>query len=111
MCRLTRTLEEYRVKTPSAMALEQFELVGLTLHPGQKVGYLLRDEAIVSEEGRILPAPFVEGGEDFDKKKYLEILLKAAAEVLVTFGLGFKDLAKRYFSARKPLSSSLNIYF
>ena len=98
--RLTRKLEEYRVKTPSAMALEQFESVGLTIHPGQKVGYLLRDEAISGEEGRILPAPFLEGGEDYDKKKYLEILLKAAAEVLVTFGLDYKDLAKRYQPAK-----------
>jgi DNA polymerase elongation subunit (family B) len=94
--RLTRTLEEYRVKTPSAMALEQFEAVRLTLHPGQKVGYLLRDSALGGGEERILPAPFIEGGEDYDKKKYLEMLLKAAAELLVTFGLDFKDLAKRY---------------
>jgi DNA polymerase elongation subunit (family B) len=94
--RLTRKLEEYRVKTPSAMALEQFEEVGLTLHPGQKVGYLMRDSDISGEDRRILPAPFLQGGEDYDKKKYLEILLKAAAEVLVTFGLDYKELVRRY---------------
>jgi hypothetical protein len=55
--RLTRPLEEYRVKTPSAMALEQFESVGLTIHPGQKVGYQLRDSELTSGEERILPAP------------------------------------------------------
>jgi DNA polymerase elongation subunit (family B) len=98
--RLTRTLEEYRVKTPSATALEQFEAVGLTIHPGQKVGYLLRDSTLSSGEERILPAPFLEGGEDYDKKKYLEMLLKAAAEVLVTFGLDYKDLAERYRPAK-----------
>jgi DNA polymerase-2 len=103
--RLTRRLEEYRVQTPSAMALQQFEAVGLTVHPGQKVGYLLRDSEISGGEGRILPAPFLEGGEDYDKKKYLEILLKGAAELLVTFGLDYKDLVKRYLPARKPISS------
>jgi DNA polymerase elongation subunit (family B) len=70
--RLTRTLEEYRVKAPSAMALEQFESVSLTIHPGQKVGYLLRDEAIAGGEGRILPALFIQGGEDYDKKNILK---------------------------------------
>lgn len=94
--RLTRTLEEYRVNTPSAMALEQFESVGLTIHPGQKVAYLLRDSLLPSGEAKILPAPFLEGGEDYDKKKYLEMLLMAAAELLVTFGLDFKNLAERY---------------
>ncbi|MGC1402995.1 MAG: hypothetical protein WA974_08720, partial [Thermodesulfobacteriota bacterium] len=79
-----------------AMALEQFESVGLTIHPGQKIGYILRDSAISSGEEKILPAPFVEGGEDYDQKKYLEMLLKAAAELLTTFGLDFKDLAERY---------------
>ncbi len=94
--RISRTLEEYRVKTPSAMALEQFESVGLTIHPGQKVGYPLRDSTISNGEERILPAPFVEGGEDYDKKKYLEMLLNAAAELLVTFGLDFKDLERSF---------------
>ncbi len=93
---LTRTLEEYKVNNPSAQVLEQFESVGLTLHPGQKVGCFLRDSALSIGEGHILPAPFVEGGEDYDKKQYLEILLKAAPELLVTFGLDYKELVKRY---------------
>jgi hypothetical protein len=33
------------------------------------VGYLLRDEAISGEKGRILPAPFLEGGEDYEQKE------------------------------------------
>jgi hypothetical protein len=78
------------------MALEQFESIGLTLHAGQKVGYLLRDIAISGEGGRILPAPFLQGGEDYDKKKYLEMLLKAAAEVLVTIGVDYKDLVRSF---------------
>jgi DNA polymerase elongation subunit (family B) len=93
-------LEEYRVNTPSAMALEQFESVGLTIHPGQKIGYLLRDKEISGGEGRILAAPFVQGGEDYDKKKYVEMLLKAAAEVLVPFGLDYKDLEKIFQLAK-----------
>ena len=96
--RLTQTLEEYRVKTPSAMALEQFESMGLTVRPGQKVAYLLRDSGLSSGDKRILPAPFLEGGEDYDQKKYLEMLLKAAAELLVTFGLDYKDLFSSFGS-------------
>jgi DNA polymerase elongation subunit (family B) len=74
--------------------------VALTIHPGLKAAYLLRDEAIAGGERRILPAPFIQGGEDYDKKKYLEMLLKAAAEVLVTFGLDYKELAKRFQLAK-----------
>jgi DNA polymerase I len=93
---ISRTLEEYRVNTPSAMALRQFESVGLTLRPGQRVGYLLRNNEFTGMEGRILPAPFVAGDEDYDKKKYLELLLKAAEEVLVTLGVDYKGLVGKY---------------
>lgn len=78
------------------MALQQFESVGVTLHPGQKVGYLLRDNDLLSGEERILPAPFLEGGENYDKKKYLKMLLKAAAGLLVTFGSDYKELARSF---------------
>jgi DNA polymerase, archaea type len=93
--RIGKTLDEYRVDTPSALALQQFETVGLTLHPGQQVAYLLRDKELTDMDKRILPAPFVAGDEDYDKKKYLEMLLKAAEEVLVTLGVDYKGLVRR----------------
>jgi hypothetical protein len=58
------------------------------------VGNLLRDSVISGEEGKILGAPFLQGGEGYDQKKYLEMMLKAATEVLVTFGLDYKEPAR-----------------
>ena len=87
--RFSRPLDQYRVATQSALTLQQLEAEGLTLHPGQRVAYLLRDSALVSGEERILPAPFLEGGEDYDKKKYLEMLLKSRCRITGDLWLGF----------------------
>ena len=97
--RLSQTLEEYKVNTASVLALQQLEAVGITLYPGQRVGYVLRDTASASSsEAGVLPAPFLDGGESYDRKKYLDLLLRAAAEVLVSFGLNLKDLEFKFGS-------------
>lgn len=95
--RLSQTLEEYKVNTSSVLALQQLEAVGITLYPGQRVGYVLCDPASAfSSEASVFPAPFLDGGESYDRKKYLDLLLRAAAEVLVSFGLNLKDLEFKF---------------
>jgi DNA polymerase-2 len=94
--RFSRPLNQYKVDTQSAITLQQLETEGLTLHPGQKVAYLLRDGAAVLPEDRVVPAPFLTGQEPYDRKKYLELLLKAGEELLISFGWDYKTLQQRF---------------
>jgi hypothetical protein len=55
-----------------------------------------------SSEAGVLPAPFLDGEESYDRKKYLDLLLRAAAEVLVSFGLNLKDLEVAVGYGTKP---------
>ncbi len=96
--RLGKTLEEYKVSTPAAEALQQLETAGLTLYPGQHIGYLLADRPLsLSLHERTIPDPFLSGNEGYDQKKYLDLLLKAAHEVLVSFDFSIKML-QSYFN-------------
>jgi DNA polymerase II len=101
--RISQKLEEYRVNTPSVQALEQLEAAGITLYPGQRVGYVLRDPvSAYASEPRVRPAPFLEEGESYDWKKYRALLLRAAGEVLVSFGINLKDLEGRFSDPAPP---------
>jgi DNA polymerase II len=95
--RISQTLEEYTVNTASVQALEQLEAVGITLSPGQRIGYMLRDpQAAYAADSQVRPAPFLEEGEGYDWKKYQDLLLRAAGEVLNAFGMTLKDLEGRF---------------
>jgi DNA polymerase elongation subunit (family B) len=88
-----KTWEEYRVNTPTTLVLQQLETVGLTLYPGQRVGYLLAEEsATYSSDQNLIPAPFLTGEEKYDPKKYINLLIRAAHELLVIFGYNINKL-------------------
>jgi DNA polymerase II len=99
--RISQKLEEYKVNTSSVQALEQLEAAGITLYPGQRIGYVLRDPASAYvSDSRVRPAPFLEEEESYDWKKYQNLLLRAAGEVLVSFGVNLKDLEYRFGSGK-----------
>ena len=60
------------------------------------MAYLLRDSAAALPEERVVPAPFLTGQEPYDRKKYLELLLKAGEELLISFGWNYKALQTRF---------------
>lgn len=89
--RLGKTLNEYKVNTPTVSVLEQMETAGLILFPGQSIGYLLRDDSSdLLPRQKILPEPFINGEEGYNCKNYLSLLLKASHEILITFGYNIK---------------------
>ena len=91
--RLGKTWEEYRVHTPTTLVLQQLETVGIKLHPGQRVSYLLAEERSPCLSDQILiPAPFLTGEEKYDPKKYINLLVRAAHELLVIFGYNINDI-------------------
>jgi DNA polymerase elongation subunit (family B) len=92
--RVGKNLEEYRVNTPTALVLQQLETVGITLYPGQRVGYLLAEKSspYLSDQ-RLLPDPFLNGEEGYDSKKYIDLLIRAAHELLVVFGYNINKIS------------------
>ncbi|KAF0107217.1 MAG: polB [Chloroflexi bacterium] len=99
---ITRELESYRAPTPAARAaMQMFQQTGKRVRPGQKMRFLYtRGEQGVSpwEVTELLdPARL-------DKKKYIELLARAASSVLYPFGIGNNELKQWGHSATIELS-------
>jgi DNA polymerase elongation subunit (family B) len=54
---VSRTPSEYQVDTATALALRQLADVGLHLHPGERVRYLIRHAKAVNPEERVRAYP------------------------------------------------------
>ncbi len=96
--RVGKTFEEYRVNTPTSVVLQELEKVGITLFPGQHVGYLLaeRSSPYSADHDVLLPAPLLNGEEGYNPKKYVDLLLKAATELLTVFNYNLRVLQLKY---------------
>jgi DNA polymerase-2 len=73
---------EYKVATPTALALRQLEEVGIELHPGEKIQYLIKDGRAKVKEERVRASLLLGPDDLYDEGKYRELLLEAAEEVL-----------------------------
>jgi DNA polymerase elongation subunit (family B) len=98
---VSQPLEDYRVETPTALALRQLQLAGVAVRPGEKVRFVHREKA-GPKELRVQAAPFLEGLEDYDTKLYLEFLERAVAEVMTgVFGNAWAGNAASGLTAAK----------
>jgi DNA polymerase elongation subunit (family B) len=82
---VSRAPEAYRVDTATALALRQLADVGLHLHPGERVRYLIRHATAANPEERVRAYPRL-GPDDVDVRAYQALLLDAALELLTPFG-------------------------
>lgn len=82
--RITREVEEYRSPSPAARAARQLKDAGKVVKPGQRVRFLftLGSPGVWAWDlpGRFNPA-------SVDARRYRDLLLRAAAEVLAPFGV------------------------
>ncbi len=78
---LSQPLEDYRVDTPTALAMRQLQQAGVQVRPGEKVRFVHRERR-GPKELRVQAAPFLEGLESYDTNTYLELLERAVAEVM-----------------------------
>jgi hypothetical protein len=60
--------------------------VGINLHPGERVRYLIRDARTPNKEERVRAFPRLGPDDGFDVAQYQAMLLDAALELLVPFG-------------------------
>jgi DNA polymerase II len=79
-------LEAYRVENATAQALRQLRAVGIHLHPGERVRYLIRDAHSPNKEERVRAFPRLRPDDGFDVAQYQAMLVDAALELLVPFG-------------------------
>ena len=90
--RISQEPNEYKVDSLTALAAQQLEDVGIPIHPGEKVRYVIKDALSKDKGERVRPFPLVGPDDTYDVKKYLEMLLKATEEILIHFGYDVKRL-------------------
>ena len=67
---------------------------GQVFLPGRKVRYVIKGSRSKDKTERVRPFPLVDPDDNYDVKKYLEMLVKATEEVLIHFGHDAKHLIK-----------------
>ena len=85
---------EYKVDNLTALAAQQLDDVGIPIHPGEKVRYVIKDSRSKDKAERVRPFPLVGPEDTYDVKKYLEMLVKATEEVLIHAGYDAKRLKR-----------------
>ena len=85
----------YRVDSPIALAAQQLEDVGIPIHPGEKVNYVITNSKSKDKAERVRSFPLVGPDDTCDVKKYQEMLFKAAEELLIHMDYDWKRLQER----------------
>jgi DNA polymerase-2 len=101
--RISQEPNAYKVDRLTALAAQQLEDVGIEIHPGEKVRYVIKDAESKDKAERVKPFPLVGPDDTYDVKKYLEMLVKATEEILIHFGYDMKRL-KKMIDISFPLS-------
>ena len=76
--RLTRHVENYKVNNYQKSAAELLQRRGIYVGPGEKVSFIIVNDAAPNHLDRVIPLEFYSGsGQSFDLKKYRELLARA----------------------------------
>jgi DNA polymerase II len=90
--RISQEPNAYKVDSLTALAAQQLEDVGIEIHPGEKVRYVIKDAESKDKAERVKPFPLVGPDDTYDVKKYLELLVKATEEILIHVGYDARRL-------------------
>jgi DNA polymerase elongation subunit (family B) len=93
---LRQNIEKYRSLFPHVAAAIRINVSGVTANRGDNIQYVHTDSSHTDPLYRITPAKLI-SSKDYDREKYLEILLDSAESVLSVFGFSrhYLDLTKR----------------
>ncbi len=91
--RISQEPSAYKVDSLTALAAQELEDVGIPIHPGEKVRYVIKDAESKDKAERVRPFPLVGPDDTYDVKKYLEMLVKATEEILIHVGYDKKRLS------------------
>ncbi len=90
--RISQEPSAYKVDSLTALAAQELEDVGIPIHPGEKVRYVIKNAESKDKAERVKPFPLVGPDDTYDVKKYLEMLVKATEEILIHVGYDKKRL-------------------
>jgi DNA polymerase elongation subunit (family B) len=90
--RISQEPNAYKVDSLTALAAQELEDVGIPIHPGEKVRYMIKDAESKDKAERVRPFPLVGPDDTYDVKKYLDLLVKATEEILIHVGYDAKRL-------------------
>jgi len=90
--RISQEPSAYKMDSLTALAAQELEDVGIPIHPGEKVRYVIKDAESKDKAERVRPFPLVGPDDTYDVKKYLEMLVKATEEILIHLGYNAKRL-------------------
>ncbi len=79
---LSKSPEDYVHDTVSSLAAKQLAATGVVLHPGETVRYVITNASDAVKDWRSKPLALMENGLEYDVAKYLELLDRAALEIL-----------------------------
>jgi DNA polymerase elongation subunit (family B) len=106
---LSQDPSDYKVDNLTALAAQQLEDVGVRIHPGERVSYLIRDARSRVKEDRVRAVPLMGPEDGYDEEKYTGLLLKAAEELLIPFGYDMSVLSRWVdFSLKHEKGESLD---
>jgi len=104
---LSREPGDYVHDTVSSLAAKQLAAAGVTLHVGETVRYVITNAADAVKEWRSKPLSLMENGLEYDVKKYLELLDRAAWEILDGLAPAPEPRSKRRSAALQALELPL----
>jgi DNA polymerase elongation subunit (family B) len=84
---LSKDHDQYDSNLVQVSAIRQLAEEGLELMAGQSVSYVITDYRSKTQSDRVKPVEFLELGTEYDKERYVELLLKGAASILRPFGV------------------------
>ena len=79
---LSKAPEAYVHDTVSSLAAKQLAAAGVALHPGETVRYIITNADDEVKDWRSKPLALMENGLEYDVGKYLQLLERAAWEIL-----------------------------
>ncbi|MEO0248843.1 MAG: hypothetical protein ABIN58_04740, partial [candidate division WOR-3 bacterium] len=83
---------DYKVDSSIALAAQQLEDAGISVHPGEKVSYIIKNAQSKHKGERVRPIPLLGPDDTYDVEKYQEMLAKATEEILIYCGYDSKRL-------------------
>ena len=90
--RISQEPNAYKVDSLTALAAQELEDMGIPIHPGEKVRYVIKDALSKNKAERVRPFPLVGPDDTYDVKKYVDLLVKATEEILIHLGYDAKCL-------------------
>jgi DNA polymerase, archaea type len=89
---LSKNPEEYSHKVPQAIAAQLLKKEGGSVHAGQQVRYILTIESPKRHDKRATAPELVDENTVYDSKRYVDLLISSAENLLLPFGFDKKSL-------------------